>query len=66
VSANLLQQFRDTSSLSGGNAAFIEDLYENWLRDPTSVGAEWQKYFDGLQGRGDKSHTDAIARIEAA
>jgi len=66
VSNSLLQQFSDTSPFSGGNAAFIEDLYEAWLRDPNTVGAEWRTYFDGLQGRGDKPHSEAIARIEAA
>lgn len=66
VSANLIQLFRDTSQLSGGNAAFIEDLYESWLRDPASVSPEWQRYFDGFKGRDDRSHTDAIARIDAA
>ncbi|HOV58054.1 MAG TPA: 2-oxoglutarate dehydrogenase E1 component [Rhodanobacteraceae bacterium] len=68
MSANLLQQFRETSQLSGGNAAFIEDLYEAWLRDPTAVGAQWHAYFDAFKGRaaGDTPHSDAIARIEAA
>ncbi|HCE64734.1 MAG TPA: hypothetical protein DER32_06555, partial [Deinococcus radiodurans] len=34
----------------GGNAAFIEGLYESYLQDPSSVGAEWRSYFDGLRG----------------
>jgi len=68
VSTNLLQQFRETSPLSGGNATFIEQLYEDYLRDPGSVAAEWRKYFDDFQGcsAGDRPHSDAIARIEAA
>ncbi len=66
VSANLIQLFRDTSQLSGGNAAFIEELYESWLRDANTVSPEWQRYFDGFKGRDDKSHSDAIARISAA
>lgn len=66
VTANLIQLFRETSQLSGGNAGFIEDLYESWLRDPNSVSVEWQRYFDGFKGRGDVPHSDAIARIEAA
>lgn len=66
VSANLIQLFRDTSQLSGGNAAFIEELYESWLRDPATVSAQWQNYFEGFKGRGDVPHSDAIARIEAA
>ncbi|MBL8298916.1 MAG: 2-oxoglutarate dehydrogenase E1 component [Rhodanobacteraceae bacterium] len=66
MSANLIQLFRDTSQLSGGNAAFIEDLYESWLRDPATVSTEWQRYFDGFKGRNDHSHSAAIARISAA
>ncbi|MEO8671764.1 MAG: 2-oxoglutarate dehydrogenase E1 component [Tahibacter sp.] len=68
MSANLILQFRETSQLSGGNASFIEDLYETYLRDPTAVDAQWRSYFDGFRGRaaGDVPHSDAIARIEAA
>jgi 2-oxoglutarate dehydrogenase E1 component len=68
VSANLLQQFAASSQLSGGNAAFVEELYENYLRDPNAIDAEWRKYFDTFRGReaGDVPHSDAIARIEQA
>ncbi|HEU4663136.1 MAG TPA: 2-oxoglutarate dehydrogenase E1 component, partial [Dokdonella sp.] len=65
---SLLQQFQASSPISGGNAAFVEDLYEAWLADPASVGASWQAYFASLKGReaGDLPHSAAIARIEAA
>ncbi len=65
---NLLKQFQSTSVFSGGNAAFIESLYESWLREPDSVSPEWRKWFDSLQdsAQRDHSHLDAIARIEAA
>jgi len=68
VTASIFQQFASTSALSGGNAAFIEDLYEDWLRDPATVAPAWRQYFDGLKGRaaGDTPHSDAIARIEQA
>jgi 2-oxoglutarate dehydrogenase E1 component len=36
--------------MSGGNAAFIEGLYEAYLADPQSVDAEWRVYFDQLRG----------------
>ena len=32
----------------GGNAPFVEELYENYLDDPTSVPDEWRDYFDRL------------------
>ncbi len=68
MTSNLLQQFKSTSALSGGNAAFIEDLYEAWLRDPAGVAPAWRSYFEGLKGgaANDQPHSDAIARIEAA
>ncbi len=30
------------------NAAFVEGLYEEYLRDPGSVPASWQQYFEGF------------------
>ena len=68
MSVNLLQQFAESSQLSGGNAGFVEELYENYLRDPNAVAPEWRKYFDTFRGResGDVPHSDAIARIEQA
>ncbi|WP_189011007.1 2-oxoglutarate dehydrogenase E1 component [Deinococcus malanensis] len=36
--------------MSGGNAAFIEGLYEAYLQDPQSVDAQWRTYFDELRG----------------
>ena len=66
MSANLLQQFAASSQLSGGNAAFVEELYESYLRDANSVAPEWRKYFDTFRGSNDVPHSDAIARIEQA
>lgn len=65
---NLIKQFSETSQNSGGNAAFIEDLYEQYLADPASVGADWKTYFDGLKGReaGDVPHSAVLARIQRA
>jgi 2-oxoglutarate dehydrogenase E1 component len=39
-----------TTALSGGNAGFIEDLYEEFLKDPASVDPAWAKYFSDLKG----------------
>lgn len=38
-----------TSYLYGSNAAYVEDLYEMYLDNPSSVPAEWSDYFDQLQ-----------------
>jgi 2-oxoglutarate dehydrogenase E1 component len=32
----------------GGNAPFVEELYENYLNNPTAVPDEWRDYFDRL------------------
>ena len=69
MSANqpsLLQQFQATTPISGGNAAFIEDLYEQYLADPGAVAPEWRDFFAALKGTGDVPHSAAIARIEQA
>ena len=41
--------FSRTSFLYGGNAAYIEDLYAKFERDPASVDAEWREFFTGLK-----------------
>ena len=41
-----------TTALSGGNAGFIEDLYEQFLKDPNGLDPAWVSYFKGLQGSG--------------
>ncbi|RFA24775.1 2-oxoglutarate dehydrogenase E1 component [Alkalilimnicola ehrlichii] len=45
----LFEKLKRSSYLGGSNAAFIEDLYEDYLRDPDSVGNEWKYYFQGLE-----------------
>ena len=65
---NLLKQFAQSSQLAGGNAAYIEDLYEQYLVAPDSVDPKWKAYFDGFNGRdaGDVPHSAAIAHILSA
>ena len=51
VSVNLLQQFSESSQLSGGNAASVEELYETYLRDANAVAPEWRKDSATFLGR---------------
>ena len=44
-----MKDFLDSSHLFGGNAAFIEELYESYLDNPQSVPEQWRDYFDRLQ-----------------
>ncbi|HEX7325766.1 MAG TPA: 2-oxoglutarate dehydrogenase E1 component [Rhodanobacteraceae bacterium] len=63
---SLLQQLAETSQFGGGNAYYIDQLYEDWLSDPQSVSADWQAYFARVHGASDVPHAPAIARIVAA
>ena len=45
----MMQEFLGNSYLFGGNAPFVEQLYESWLDDPQSVPAQWREYFERLQ-----------------
>ena len=47
MSDSLADQFA-TTALYGGNADFVEDLYEQFLKDPASVEPGWARYFAGL------------------
>src|SRR5450631_1889941 len=44
--------FARTSFLYGGNAAYIEDLYAKYERDPAAVDAEWREFFTSLKDNG--------------
>jgi len=44
-----LQEFYKSSHLSGGNAAYIEAYYEDWLADKDSVPAHWSDLFSSWQ-----------------
>src|SRR5216110_2593105 len=57
-----MTEFLSSSTLFGSNAPFIEELYERYLADPTSVDGEWRGYFDELRGgAADVAHAPVIA-----
>ncbi|MEW6464347.1 MAG: 2-oxoglutarate dehydrogenase E1 component [Pseudomonadota bacterium] len=41
--------FRGNTYLFGGNAPYVEEMYENYLANPGSVSDSWREYFDALQ-----------------
>ncbi len=45
----MLKHFQSNSYLFGGNAPYIEDLYESYLDNPGSVPDQWREYFDQMQ-----------------
>ncbi len=65
----MMQQYRSNSYLSGGNAPYIEELYESYLNNPGSVSDGWRAYFDAMQhvpavdgsNRPDVAHATVIA-----
>lgn len=45
---SIMEQFWSTSHISGGNAAYVEALYDTYLHDPNAVPEEWRNYFEQL------------------
>jgi 2-oxoglutarate dehydrogenase E1 component len=45
----MMKELVSNSYLFGGNAPFVEELYEAYLNNPQSVPEEWREYFDKLQ-----------------
>ena len=48
-SASVYHAYRNNTYLFGGNAPYVEEMYENYLSNPGSVPDNWRGYFDALQ-----------------
>jgi 2-oxoglutarate dehydrogenase E1 component len=46
---NVYVAYKNNSYLFGGNAPYVEEMYENYLQNPGSVPDNWRSYFDALQ-----------------
>ncbi len=65
----MMQQSISNSYLFGGNAPYVEELYEAYLDNPGSVPDNWRSYFDAMQHvpavdgstRPDVTHASVIA-----
>ncbi|MFZ4525449.1 MAG: 2-oxoglutarate dehydrogenase E1 component [Chlorobium sp.] len=55
----MMHQYSSSSWLSGGNAPYIEDLYEAYLDNPGSVSEKWRAYFDAMQNMPGSNGADA-------
>lgn len=54
-----MQDLWQDSYLSGGNDAYLEALYEEYLKSPEGLAPEWRDYFNQLpQSEIDISHSD--------
>ena len=64
-----MQQMWSSSHIAGGNVAYVEELYEQYLRDPDSVDVQWRDYFEQLppvNGAGvDVSHSAIQAQFQS-
>ena len=45
----MMKQLQSTSLLAGGNAPYLEAIYEAYLRDPNAVDEAWQALIDRRQ-----------------
>jgi 2-oxoglutarate dehydrogenase E1 component len=45
----MMKDLLSGSHLSGGNAAYIDELYEAYLQGQESLAPEWKRYFDQFQ-----------------
>jgi 2-oxoglutarate dehydrogenase E1 component len=56
-----------STPLSGGNAPYVEGLYEQYLNNRAGVGDEWRDYFDALGSSPvpERSHAPVIAAVAA-
>ncbi|MBV2131962.1 2-oxoglutarate dehydrogenase E1 component [Pseudomonas sp. MAP12] len=52
---SVMQRMWNSAHLSGGNAAYVEELYELFLHDPNAVPEEWRTYFQKLPTGGNQS-----------
>lgn len=48
MAQSLLDRMLESSHLSGGSAAYIESIYEQYLTDDQTVSEEWRDYFSSL------------------
>jgi len=53
-----MKRFKENSYLFASNAPFVEELYAEYLRKPTSVSADWQNYFAEMQRLNPENNTD--------
>jgi len=49
AAASIYTAYQGNTYLFGGNAPYVEEMYENYLANPGSVTDTWRDYFDALQ-----------------
>ena len=63
-----MSEYMNNSHTSGGHLSYLEDLYESYLQDPSSIPEEWRAYFNDLPfqngSKEDSSHLDVIKSFQ--
>lgn len=49
---------KDNDFLFGGNSVFIEEVYQRYLKNPSSVDSSWQEFFKNYSGENGKMKPD--------
>ncbi len=52
MTQKLIERFQESSALFGANGNFIEEAYEEFLRNPDTVEESWREYFQSLDLNG--------------
>ncbi|RUO18481.1 2-oxoglutarate dehydrogenase E1 component [Aliidiomarina iranensis] len=64
-----MQAWIESSQFSGGNAAYIEELFELYLDDAEAIPSEWRELFDSLPREGlatDVKHSEIREQFREA
>lgn len=60
-----MQELWDSSVFAGGNSAYLEEMFESYLQDNSSVPKSWQSFFKDLSsGLDNISHVDIIEQMK--
>ena len=59
TASSIYSAYKGNTYLFGGNAPYVEEMYENYLANPGSVLDTWREYFDALQHVAAADGTDA-------
>jgi 2-oxoglutarate dehydrogenase E1 component len=64
--SKLIEQFIESSALYGGNASYIEFLYEQYLISPESINSNWRQKFDAIHygATEDTPHSVIVERFK--
>lgn len=50
--------FRQSSYIAGNSSAYLDELYDQFLQDPSSVSEDWRAYFSNLPNVGNHAGSD--------